>query len=75
MVPAKGSRVRDIMNRIHATEGIRPDMMRIIYGGKQLEADALLADYNIVENSVMHLVLRLLGGAGGGAGGEHGRGY
>lgn len=35
---------------------------RLIYGGKQLEDDKVISDYNIVAEATLHLVFRLLGG-------------
>ena len=54
--------VRDMMIEITKSEGIRPDQMRLIFGGKQLEPAETLLHYNITDHSVVHLVLRLLGG-------------
>lgn len=43
-------------------EGVPVDQQRLIFGGKQLEGDKTLADYDVQEDSTLHMVLRLRGG-------------
>ena len=59
-------KVEDIKLRIAKKEGLcLPDYSKrliLIFAGKTLEDERTLADYNIQNNSTLHLVLRLRGG-------------
>ena len=55
----QNSSIREIKNMITEKEGIPHDQQRLIFGGKQLDNDLKLIDYNIHDEATVHLVLRL----------------
>ena len=51
------------MYQVHDKEEVPVYQMRLIFGGKQLEPDRMLAGYDVQKGSTLHLVLRMSGGA------------
>jgi ubiquitin C len=54
--------IEEVKRRITEKEGIPVGEQRLIFGGKNLESERTIADYNIQNESTIHLILRLRGG-------------
>ena len=54
--------VQSVKQKIQDRQNIQIDQQRLIYQTKQLDDNQTLSDCNIVKDSTLTLVLRLLGG-------------
>ena len=57
-----GDTIQSLKQKIESKENIPAQEQRLIYSGKQLNDTFTLSDYNIRDQSTLHLLLRLKGG-------------
>ena len=60
----RDTNIKEIREMLQNREGVHPSQQRILYGGKQLGDGKCLDDYCILDESTLHLMLRLRGGEG-----------
>ena len=56
-------KVKTIKDKVQETIGIPPDQQSLIFSGNLLNDEYFISDYNIIEDSLIFLVLRLRGGS------------
>jgi hypothetical protein len=54
--------ILQLKKKIYLTEDISLESQRIIYGGKQLDDHNTICHYNISNESILHIIIRLRGG-------------
>jgi len=59
--------IEELKHLIQKQDGTPADQQRLIFGGKQLENEHTLLDYNIQKEATIHMVLLLRGGGPGNA--------
>ena len=52
-------KIEKVKLKFQKQEGLHPDLQRLIYSGIQLEDNKTFADYNIKNESIIHIVLKL----------------
>lgn len=55
--------IYDVKEKIQEIEGIPIDQIRIIFNSKVVENHEILSDLNVLDGSILHIVLRLRGGS------------
>lgn len=56
----EGESIEDVKAKIAEKEGIPVEQQRLIFGGQQLQDAKTIDDYDIGDDSTLHLVLRLV---------------
>ena len=51
--------INQVKYRIYDKEGVPPYQQQVVFEAKYLENDRTLSDYNILNDSTLHMVLRI----------------
>ena len=62
LVFASEDTVLDLKQKIYHKEGTSTDQQRLVFVGRQIDDHCTLGDYNILTQSTIHMMIRLLGG-------------